>query len=80
MFDNFAKTLKEEIKNKNKEFNVALIKFIKRFESFSQNQKVFAIQSFGTTFFGRKSTKIKVQPTAVSRRKSKMGSQQRQNM
>ena len=79
MFDNFFKTVKEEIKYENKEFNVALIKFIKRFESFSQNQKVSAFQSFGATFFGRKRTKIKVQLTAVSRRKSKIGSRQRQN-
>ena len=50
MFGNFFKTVKEEIKNENKEFNVALIKFIKRFESFSQNQKVSAFRSFGTTF------------------------------
>ena len=38
MFDNFFETVKEEIKNENKELNVALIKFIKRFESFSQTQ------------------------------------------
>ena len=79
MFDNFFKTVKEEIKNENREFNVALVKFIKRFESFSQNQKVSAFQSFGTTFFGTKRAKIKVKPTAVSRRKSKIGCWQRQN-
>ena len=79
MFDNFFKTVKEEIKNENKELNVALIKFIKRFESFSQKQKVSAFQSFGTTFFRRKRTKIKVQPTAVSRKKSKISSRYRQN-
>ena len=38
MFDNFFETVMEEIKNENKELNVALIKFIKRFESFSQTQ------------------------------------------
>ena len=79
MFDNFFKTVKEKIKNENKEFNFALVKFIKRFESFSQNQKVSAFQSFGATFFGRKRTKIKVQPNAVSKKKSKIGSWQRQN-
>ena len=79
MFDNFFKTVKEEIKIENKEFGVALIKVIKRFESFSQNQNVSAFQSFATTSFGRKRTKIKVTPTAVSRRKSKIGSRQRQN-
>ena len=80
MFDNFFKTLEEEMKNGNKEFNVALIEFMKRFESFSQNQKVSAFQSFGATFFGRKRTKIKVQPNAVSKKKSKIGSRQRQNV
>ena len=78
MFENCFKTVKEEIKNENKEFNVALIKFIKRFESFGENQDVFAFQSFGTTSFGRKRTKIKEQPTAVSRRKARIGSRQRQ--
>ena len=78
MFDNFFKTVKEEIKNENREINAALIKFIKRFESFSQNQKVSALQRSGTTFFSRKRMKIKVQPTAVPRRKSKIGSRQRQ--
>ena len=29
MFNNFFKTVKEEIKNENKEFNLALIEFIK---------------------------------------------------
>ena len=79
MFRNFFKTVKEEMKNENKEFNVALIKYIKIFESFSQNQMVSAFQTFGTTFFGRKCTKIKAQPAAVSRRKFKLGSRQRQN-
>ena len=78
MFDNFFKTVKEEIKNENREINAALIKFIKRFESFSQNQKVSALQRSGTTFFSTKRMKIKVQPTAVPRRKSKIGSRQRQ--
>ena len=76
VFDNFFETVKDEIKNENKEFNVALIKFTKRFETLSQNQKDSAFQSFGTTCFGRKNTKIKVQPTAVSRRKSKIGSRE----
>ena len=71
MFDNVFKAVKGEIKNEDKEFNVALIKFTKRFESFSQNQKVSAFQKICTTFFSRKRTKIKIQPNAVSRRKSK---------
>ena len=50
MFDNVFKAVKGEIKNEDKEFNVALIKFMKRFESFSQNQKVSAFQKFCTTF------------------------------
>ena len=79
MFNNIFKTVKEEIKNENKKFNVALIKFMKIFESFNQNQEVSAFQSFDTTFFGRKRTKVKVQPTTVSRRKSKIGSRQRQS-
>ena len=71
MFDNVFKAVKGEIKNEDKEFNVALIKFMKRFESFSQNQKVSAFEKFCTTFSSRKRTKIKIQPNAVSRRKSK---------
>ena len=71
MFDNFFETVKEEIKNENKKFNVVLMKFMKRFESFSQNQKVSAFQSFDTSFLDRKLTNFKVKPTAVSRKKLK---------
>ena len=71
MFDNFLETVKEEIKNENKKFNVVLMKFMKRFESFSQNQKVSAFQSFDTSFLDRKLTNFKVKPTAVSRKKLK---------
>ena len=74
MFKIFFKTVKEEIKNGSKELNVALIKFLKRLESLFKNQKVFTFQSFGTTSFGRKRTKIKVQSAAVSRRKNKIDS------
>ena len=35
MFDEYFKTVKEEIKNENKKFNVTLIKFMKMFELFS---------------------------------------------
>ena len=65
MLHYFFKTVKEGTKNENQELTIALIKFIKRFESFSQNQKVSAFQSFGSTFFGIKQFKI--------------GSQQRQS-
>ena len=78
MFNKSFITVKEEIKNENKEFNVASIKFIKRFESSSQNQKASPFQSFDTTFFGRKRTKIKLQATVDSRRKPKTRSWQRQ--
>ena len=79
MFEIFFKTVKEEIKNGSKKLNVTLIKFLKRLESLFQNQKVFTFQSFGTTSFGRKRTKIKVQSAAFSRRKNKIDSRQRQS-
>ena len=66
------------MKSENKEF-VAVIKFTKRFESLHESQRISALQSFGSTFFGRKRSKINVQPTSVSRRKSKIGSRQRQS-
>ena len=50
--------------------------WLKSFGHFSQNQEVSAFQSFGTIFFGKKRTKIKAQPTAVPRKKSKICSQQ----
>lgn len=79
MFKKFCYSVEEEIKNENKDFNSALIKFMKRYETFGNNQRVSSLQSFGTSFFGRKRSKIKVQPTAVSRRKSKIGSRQKQS-
>ena len=77
MFDNFFETIKEEIKKENKKFNVVLMKFMKRFQSFSQNQKVSAFESFDTSFLDRKLTNFKVQPTAVSRKKTKIDRRKR---
>ena len=40
MFDKYFKTVKEEIKNENKKFNVTLIKFMKIFELLVKFRKV----------------------------------------
>ena len=40
MFDKYFKTVKEEIKNENKKFNVTLIKFMKIFELLAKFRKV----------------------------------------
>ncbi|XP_066936103.1 uncharacterized protein [Clytia hemisphaerica] len=77
--DNFFTFVKEEIETENTEFNSAIVKFVKRFESFSTSQKVSALHSFGSTFSARRRTKIKVGPAAVSRRKSHIGSRQKQS-
>ena len=42
----FLKQQKKKNKNENKEFNIVLIKFMKIFESFSQNRKVSAFSKF----------------------------------
>ena len=52
---------------------------MKRYESFTENQKITAFQNFGSIFVGKSRNRIKVQPTAVSRRKSKNGSRQKQS-
>ena len=78
-FESFYKTVVEELHNDDKEFQKSILKFISRYEKFSHNQRKSALQSFGTVFVGKTRGKIKVQPTAVSRRKSKNGSRQKQD-
>ena len=53
---------------------------MKRYESFTENQKITAFQNFGSIFVRKSRNRItKVQPTAVSRQKSKNGSRQKQS-
>ena len=57
----------------------AVIKFSKRLKNLKSSHLTSALHSFGGVFVNRSRTKIKVQPTAVSRRKSKIGSRQKQD-
>ena len=77
MFDNFFETVKEEIKNENKKFNVVLMKFMKRFESFSQNQKVSAFQSFDTSFLDWKLCEFQSTTYRSFEKKTKIGRRKR---
>ena len=78
-FDQFYHSVVTDLQNGDGEFRKSVDKFLTRYDKFSLNQKKSALQSFGTTFIGKSRGKIKVQPTAVSRRVSKIGSRQRQS-
>ena len=78
-FELFSENIVEEVKKGDNEFNSSLIKFMNRYTYFTRNQKISSFHSFGSTFFGRRRSKIKVQPTAVSRRKSGRGSRNKQS-
>ena len=77
MFDNVFKAVKGEIKNEDKEFNVALIKFTKRFESFSQNQKVSAFQKILPHFSVENVQRSRYNLTRFQEENIKIGSRQR---
>ena len=72
-------SLKEKIEERNKQCNNSILKFTKRCGKFNESQQISAFNSFGSIFFGIAKGKIKVQPAAVSRRKSKVGSRQKQD-
>ena len=78
-FDKFCDSVKKMIRSDNSEFNNSLTKFMKRYDQFSESQRVSPFQNFGSIFMGKARSKIKVRPTAVSRRKSKIGSRQKQS-
>ena len=48
--------------------------FVKRYGRMNQNQLISSLHSFGGAFVNHSKSKIRVQPTALSRRKSKTGS------
>ena len=59
--------------------NKAIVKFVGRSTGMGNSKLTSALHTFGSTFFGAKRGKIKVQPAAVARRKSKKGSRQKQD-
>ena len=64
----------------NVEFNKSLIKFEKRLSKLSDSQLNSALNQFGSSFFTRAHRgKIFTQPTAVSRRRKKIGSRRKQD-
>ena len=71
--------MKEKIEERNKQYNTSISKFTKRSGKFNESQQISAFNSFGSIFVGKAKGKIKVQPAAVSRRKSKVGSRQKQD-
>ena len=72
-------SLKEKIEQGNKQYSTSILKFTKRCGKFNESQQISAFNSFGSIFVGKTKVKIKVQPAAVSRRKSKVGSRQKQD-
>ena len=53
------------------------MKSLKRYKKYSDSQRVPASQNFGSVFIRKTRRKIPVQPTAFSRRKSKIGCRDR---
>ena len=79
-FEKFTEAVKEKVSSGTSTwFNKTLQKFIKLYERFTENQKITAFLNFDSIFVGKSRNRIKVQPTAVSRRKSKNGSRQKQS-
>ena len=78
-FNLFYEDVVSKLQQGDEEYRKSILKFVSRYEKFSSNQRTSAFQSFGTVFVGKARGKIKVQPTAVSRRKSKIGSRQKQD-
>ena len=79
-FEKFTEAVKEKVSSGTSTgFNKTLQKFIKLYERFTENQKITAFLNFDSIFVGKLRNRIKVQPTAVSRRKSKNGSRQKQS-
>ena len=78
-FDQFYHNVVEDLQNGDEEFRKSMKIFLARYSKFSPNQRNSALQSFGTVFVGKSRGKNKVQPTAVSRRVSQIGSRQRQS-
>ena len=71
--------LREKIENGNIEIARGVNVLAKRCHKMNQNQLISSLYSFGGAFVNRSKGKIRVQPTAVSRRKSKTGSRSKQS-
>ena len=76
-FENFTEAVKEKVSSgTGTEFNKDLQKFMKKYESFAENEKIIAFQNFGSIFVGKSRNRIRLQLTAVFHRKSKNASYQ----
>ena len=58
-------------------FNKAIVKFIKNYNKMNLSQNTSSLSCYGKMFLNASRGKIKVQPTAVARRKVKNGSRQK---
>jgi len=72
-------SLKARLLDGDIEYSKAVLKFCKRYQNLNENQRKSSLHSFGGIFVRQLRSRIKVQPTAVSRRKSQINSRQKQN-
>ena len=72
--------MRELINNNDSSFHKSVTKFSKNFKKLNLLQNTSCLSSYGKTFLCASARgKIKVQPAAVARRKSKNGSRQKQD-
>lgn len=62
------------------EFNKAIVKVSKRYHNMNKSQRVSSLHSFSGLFVHQPRSRIKNQPTAVSKRKSEINTHQKQSM
>ena len=77
--DSLYDTIKEQILRNDTNFNKSVIKFEDRYKKMNVSQNSYSLSCYRKTYLDSLRGKIKVQPTAVSRRKFKNGSRQKQD-
>ena len=70
---------RQKVGQGNKDLDKGMITFPKRVCSLSENQLISVLHSFGGSFRSKSRRRIQVQPGSVARRKSKIGSRQKQD-
>ena len=77
--DRLYDKLKEQVLGNDTNFNKSFIKFENRYKKLNVSQNSSSLSCYGKTYLDSLRGKIKVQPTAVSRRKFKNSSRQGQD-
>ena len=76
-FSDWATEIVDQIEKGDHNFNKAIVKFTKSYNKMNLSQNTSSLHCYGKTFLKACRGKIKVQPTAVARRKIKNGAHQK---